>query len=153
MNQQTAHNAYSRANHTVPKTRQVVMLYDGAIRFMKQAIEAIGAKDYETRYHKLTRVSDILVGLQACLDFNAGGEAANALYDYYARLDLLVYAVHRSNEIAACERIIADLKAMRDVWDRIDRGELSPAGGQAAMASAAAAAGAAPAGEPVKVSV
>ena len=76
MNQQTAHNAYSRANHTVPKTRQVVMLYDGAIRFMKQAIEAIGAKDYETRYHKLTRVSDILVGLQACLDFNAGGEAA-----------------------------------------------------------------------------
>ena len=39
------YKAYSRANHTVSKTRQVVMLYDGAIRFMQQAAEAMEKKD------------------------------------------------------------------------------------------------------------
>lgn len=116
------YKAYSRANHTVSKTRQVVMLYDGAIRFMQQAVEAIAKKDFECRYQKLMRVSDILVGLQACLDFEAGGTSARLLYDFYASLDMRIFTIHRSNDVKACEAIIAELKDMRDVWDKIDRG-------------------------------
>lgn len=114
--------AYSRASHTVGKTRQVVMLYDGAIRFMKQAIEAIEAKDYETRYNKITRVSEILMGLQACLDFEAGGDSAKVLYDFYSMMDLRLFTIHRSNSIEECNAVIARLKEMRDTWDAIDRG-------------------------------
>ncbi len=124
MNQPHAglYKAYNRANHTVSKTRQVVMLYDGAIRFMKQAMEAIEAKDYETRYHKLVRVSDILMGLQGCLDFDAGGSSARMLYDFYSSLDLKLFTLHRTNDLKAAEGILAELKEMRDVWDSIDRG-------------------------------
>lgn len=120
------YKAYSRANHTVNKTRQVVMLYDGAVRFMQQALDAIEKRDYETRYHKLTRVSDIIVGLQSCLDFDVGGQAAKTLYDFYSAMDLKIYALHRSNDVAACRAMIAELKEMRDVWDRIDRGQEMP---------------------------
>lgn len=116
------YKAYSRANHTVSKTRQVVMLYDGAIRFMQQAGEAIEQKNYEARYNKLMRVSDILVGLQACLDFESGGNPAKILYDFYAAIDMRIFALHRTNDIKECEAIIAELKEMRDVWDKIDRG-------------------------------
>lgn len=122
-----SYKAYHKASHTVGKTRQVVMLYDGAIRFVQQAMEAIEKRDYETRYHKLMRVSDIITGLQACLDFESGGAVAKMLYDFYAALDLRIFAIHRTNDLEACKQVIADLKKMRDAWDRIDRGELPQA--------------------------
>ena len=130
MNQ--SHNglkAYGRATQTVNKTRQVVMLYDGAIRFLQHASEAIEKKDYETRYNKLVRVSDILIGLQSCLDFDAGGASAKILFDFYSAMDTRVFALHRSNDIQACQAIIRELKEMRDAWDQIDRAsELSTNG-------------------------
>lgn len=118
--------AYSRATHTVSKTRQVVMLYDGAIRFLQQAMEAIERKDYEARYHKLMRVSDIMVGLQASLDFNAGDAVAGMLYDFYASVDRRLFALHRSNDIAECQALIAAIKEMREAWHTIDCGKEAP---------------------------
>ena len=132
-----SYKAYSRANHTVGKTRQVVMLYDGAIRFLQQADEAIARKDFETRYHKLTRASDILVGLQAALDFEAGGKTAKILYDFYAAIDMRLFALHRSNDSKACKEIIAELRQMRDVWDQIDRGDQAKADAAAEAAKPA----------------
>jgi flagellar secretion chaperone FliS len=124
MNQPQAglYKAYNKASHTVSKTRQVVMLYDGAIRFLQQAGEAIEKKDFETRYNKLTRAADIIVGLQSCLDFDAGGPSAKGLYDFYAAVDMKIFALHRTNDITACKALIAEIKEMRDVWDAIDRG-------------------------------
>ena len=130
MNQPHLFKAYNRASHTVSKTRQVVMLYDGAIRFLQQAAEAIEKKDYETRYHKLTRVSDIIIGLQSCLDFDVGGSTARVLYDFYASIDLRIFGLHRSNDLKECQAIITQIKEMRDVWHTID------SGGEAAAAQA-----------------
>jgi flagellar secretion chaperone FliS len=121
----TGLKAYSRATHTVNKTRQVVMLYDGAVRFLQHASEAIEKKDYETRYNKLVRVSDILIGLQSCIDFDAGGSSAKILFDFYSTMDTRVFALHRSNDLAACQAIISELKEMRDAWDKIDRAQES----------------------------
>ncbi|MDX2095108.1 MAG: flagellar export chaperone FliS [Alphaproteobacteria bacterium] len=138
MNQPHAglYKAYHRASHTVGKTRQVVMLYDGMIRFLQQAAEAIEKKDYEARYHKLARVSDIIIGLQSCLDFEAGGPSAKGLYDFYAALDARIFALHRSNDLKACRAIIAEIKDMRDAWDGIDRGGEMKAQGEAAKPAA-----------------
>lgn len=124
MNQPQAglYKAYNRASHTVSKTRQVVMLYDGAIRFLQHASEAMEKKDYEMRYNKLSRVSDIVMGLQSCLDFEVGGPSAKGLYDFYAALDMKIFALHRSNDVKACQALIAEIKEMRDVWDAIDKG-------------------------------
>lgn len=120
MNQ--SYKAYSRATHTVSKTRQVVMLYDGMIRFLQQAGEAMEKKDFETRYNKLMRVSDIIIGLQGCLDFESGGVSAKTLSDFYSAIDMRIFALHRSNDKNECLAITAQLKEMRDVWDKIDRG-------------------------------
>jgi flagellar protein FliS len=124
--QMNPYKAYRNASHTVNKTRQVVMIYDGAIRFLQQAADAIEQKDYEARYNKLIRVSDIITGLQACLDFQAGGNPAKILYDFYSSVDARIFALHRTNDIEACRAIIADMKQMRDVWSAIDSGMDEP---------------------------
>ena len=116
------YKAYHKATHTVSKTRQVVMLYDGAIRFLQQAGDAIDKKEIERRYHALTRASEIISGLQSCLDFDSAEKMARILFDFYTNIDLLILAIHRTADKKSCEEIIADLKQMRDVWDNIDRG-------------------------------
>ncbi len=114
--------AYTRASHTVGKTRQVVMLYDGIIRFLNQAAEAIEQKRIEERYHKLTRAANVITGLQACLDFDIGGKTAQALYDFYSSVDTRIFTLHRKPDSALCRQLVQELKEMRDVWDGIDRG-------------------------------
>ena len=120
------YKAYSKATHTVGKTRQVVMLYDGMIRFLNQARDAIEKQDYERRFTSLSRASAIAVGLQSCLDFEAGAAAAQTLYDFYAAIDLRMAQLNRTNDVAECNKIIAELKQMREVWNAIDQGSAAP---------------------------
>lgn len=141
-------SAYTRATHTVAKTRQVVMLYDGAIRFMKQAAEAMEQGAIEERYNKLRRASDVIMGLQGSLDFESGRDTAQILYEFYAMIDNRIIGLHRHPDAAQCQQVIAELKSMRDVWDGIDRGAES---GEASAAQpvAAEAESTAPAAEPL----
>ncbi len=118
--QRMAHQAYSQAFSTVGKTRQVVMLYDGAIRFLKQAHEAMENNQIEQRFNLLVRASEIMLGLQSCLDFEQGGDVARVLYDFYSSVDSRILQLHRSNDTALCAELIKELKDMRDIWHSID---------------------------------
>ena len=115
------YQAYSSATQTVAKTQQIVMLYDGAIRYIQQAKEAIRERRIEDRYHLLIKASEIIVGLQACLDFENGQQIAKILYQFYASIDTRMFTIHRTNSIESCDEIIAELKQMRDVWQEIDK--------------------------------
>ncbi len=125
------YQAYSKASHTVPKTKQVVMLYDAVIRNMQQARAAMEEQRIEERYHKLVKASDIIIGLQACLDFDQAEQAAQVLYEFYSSMEMRINGLHRSNDAQLCGELIEELKEMRAMWDRFDRGE-----GDDAMASA-----------------
>ena len=117
------YKAYATANMTVGKIRQVVMLYDGAIRFVQQAGQAIEREDYETRFNLLIKVSEIVSGLQSSLDFDNGGDIAQLLYDYYASLDARIFSVHRSNDMKMLEGVTKELRMMRDAWHEIDQAD------------------------------
>lgn len=114
-------SAYASAARMVRKTRQIVMLYDGAIRAVHQAKMAILEKRIEDRYNALSKASDILNGLQLSLDFENGGEVAKTLYDYYAAMDMRVLSVHHSNSVETCDLCLKHLRMMREAWDEIDQ--------------------------------
>ncbi len=112
--------AYNMATLTVPKTRQVVMLFDGAIRFMSQAKLALEDNRIEDRYNLLHKTSEVLIGLQGALDFDNGGEIAPLLYDYYSSLDARILYVQRTNDAKILNSVITELKIMREAWGNID---------------------------------
>ena len=114
------YKAYNQATHTVSKTRQIVMLYDGMVRFLSQAKEAMAENRIEDRFNLLVKTANIVVGLQSSLDFEEGGEAASSLYDFYASLDARITDLHRSNDSAECDALIAEIREMRDLWKQID---------------------------------
>ncbi len=116
-----AYQAYAAATQTVAKTRQIVMLYDGAIRCVQQAMEAMRDKHIEERFKLLTKATDIISALQGCLDFEQGGQVAPILFQFYRSVESRLFTVQHTNSMDICEQVVQDLKQMRDVWDEIDR--------------------------------
>lgn len=114
------YKAYAAATQTMAKTKQIVLLYDAAIRYVQQAVEAIANKQYEKRYHALDKACSIVFGLQGALDFEQGGEVAKTLYAFYSSVDSRLIGVHRSNDVEVCNQVIKELKMMREAWAEID---------------------------------
>ena len=125
------YKAYASANLTVAKTKQIVMLYDAAIRYIKQAQEAIDNNDIETRFTTITKAANIMFGLQSCLDFEQGGDVAKTLYSFYSAIDARLLAIHRSNSAEDCAQLVQELKTMRDTWAEIDEQSMEDAAGDA----------------------
>lgn len=118
-----SYKAYAAATQTMAKTKQIVLLYDAAIRYVQQAVEAIGNRQYEARYHALDKACAIIFGLQGALDFEKGGEIAQTLYTFYSSVDARLISIQRSNDVAMCEQVIKELKMMREAWAEIDAGD------------------------------
>ena len=69
---------------TQSKGRLVVLLYDGAIKFMKLAIKELEANNYEAKGQYINKALGIINELNAVLDMNAGGEMASNLRKLYS---------------------------------------------------------------------
>ena len=120
--------SYTAASETVQKTRQLVMLYDAVIRFLQQAKTAMAAKKYEERMRLIQKASNIILALHKHLDHEKGGEISKTLDAFYAAIDLRLLKLHRSNSQSDCDAIIAEIKLMRDAWDKIDHKLNEPIG-------------------------
>jgi flagellar secretion chaperone FliS len=97
----------------------VVMLYDGALRFLGQAAEAMDANDMSAKAVALSRAFAILAELQNTLNVAEGGELAkqlDALYTHAA--ERLVDAnVRRSS--GPIHEVIGLLRPLRDAWAQV----------------------------------
>src|SRR5215470_10123022 len=70
----------------------VVMLYDGALRFLRETEDALRRGDLVAKRDALSRALAILAELQGTLNIEQGGETAAALDSLYA------YMIHRLTE-------------------------------------------------------
>ncbi|NQT01309.1 MAG: flagellar export chaperone FliS [Planctomycetes bacterium] len=68
---------------TQSKGRLIVMLYDGAIKFMRLAIKDLEEKNYEAKGRYINKAKDIINELNMVLDMDAGGEIASNLRKLY----------------------------------------------------------------------
>lgn len=68
---------------TASKEKILLMLYEGAIRFTKQALVAMEAKKIAEKGKYISRATAILSELMATLDFKVGGQLAVDLENLY----------------------------------------------------------------------
>jgi flagellar protein FliS len=121
MNHVYANTLYKTANETVQKTRQVVLLYDAIIRFLQQSKLAIEEGRFEDRLNLLQKASNIIMGLHSALDFDNGGEVSQTLSNFYNAMDLRILNINRTNSVEDLEKIIKEVKIMRDGWNEVDQ--------------------------------
>ena len=106
---------------TATPTRMVVMLSDGAIRFLSQALPAMRVRKYDQQSLYIGKAQDIIAHLRDTLDFEAGGVVAQHLNSLYiGLLDALTDAnIHDKPE--RVEEIITALRELRESWVEVDR--------------------------------
>ncbi|MBI4733246.1 MAG: flagellar export chaperone FliS [Rubrobacteridae bacterium] len=101
----------------------VGMLYDGSIKFLNQAINALNAKDWHNAHKNIVRAQNIVSELNVSLDRQKGGEIAENLSKIYGYLsNCLVEANIKkdSKKLAECVSILSDLNgAWREVMKNV----------------------------------
>jgi flagellar protein FliS len=100
----------------------VVMLYDGAMRFLGEARAAHDAGNLRTRANAISRTLAIVAELQRTLDADRGGEVAlelDRLYEYVSRRVVDVTVHGDAGGLDEASRILATL---RDAWARASSG-------------------------------
>ncbi len=134
--------AYKQYNQVQIKTanrgKLIVMLYQGAIRFMKKAILHLEQKDMEGKGNALIRAQDIILELTYALDqqlLEKGDELAvnlQRLYLYSYRR--LVHANMRM-EKEPIEEVIKLMENLLQAWEQVVQGEGGEPGGETPAAS------------------
>ena len=99
-----------------------IALYDGIIRFMHNAIDAVEGRDVEGRRAAVKRGMDIVVHLQATLDKDVGGKPAEALSDFYVAMFALMLQGSQRNSRKKFEEVIANVRNVREAWKQIAAG-------------------------------
>lgn len=69
--------------NTASPGKLIVLLYQGAIRAMKQSIDLIEKKDFEAKGNALIKAQDIVMELNMALDMDIGGEISHSLRQLY----------------------------------------------------------------------
>jgi flagellar protein FliS len=116
----TTRAAYKRtAVLTASQGQLIVMLYDGAGRFLTQASAAMADRKVELAHNKLRRAELIIAHLSSTLDHERGGELAGrllAIYNFcgrhlnHARIDRDPEPIDEVREL---------LGTLRDAWSQV----------------------------------
>ncbi len=118
----TAYQAYRTTQiQTASPTELILLLYDGAIKWCKQAVMHLGSSDLEAAHQALVKAQDIISELNVSLDFSASQEIAQGLsqlYDYM--YDRLVES-NIKKEAEPITEVIGMLEEMREMWAEVAR--------------------------------
>ena len=97
----------------------VLMLYDGALRFMTQAEAAFEAGNKELISNSLLRVQAIFTELLAALDKDKGGEIAVNLELLYIFFLEKLGEANVQKEVKPLQEIRPLVEEMRQTWDDV----------------------------------
>ena len=123
-------NPYGRKNtyqevavQTSSPAKLVVMLYEGAIRFLRQSISAIQSKDLNVKRQSVDRAVAVIQHLQSTLDMSQGKEVAADLDRLYTYVIARVLDASGKLEVEPLEEAIKLLTVLLSGWEEVAKKE------------------------------
>lgn len=108
------------AAQTAPPGQLVVMLYEGAIRFLECALAGFEHEDpkefNETINNNVLRAQEIIGELDDSLDLDQGGQLAVTLRGLYRYMDLQLTHSNASKVPDGIRDTLQRLSTLRDAW-------------------------------------
>jgi flagellar secretion chaperone FliS len=99
----------------------VVMLYDGARRFLRQATDAMRAREVERAHNKLRQVEQIVAHLDGVLDHDQGPELSGQLHAIYQFCLAHLNRARMSLEADKLDEVAEILGELRESWVEVAR--------------------------------
>jgi len=104
---------------TQSKGRLIILLYDGAIKFMKLAIREMEKNNYEAKGRYINRAQDIINELNAILDADTGGEIAANLRKLYCFMNSRLSQANIKRDPQIIRDVITLMEELGQSWKAI----------------------------------
>ena len=115
-----AANPYQKYKQTsitsAPREQILLMLYEGAIKFTKLAIQAAEQKKIAERGQNLMRAYDIIMELQVSLDHKVGGDIARQLDQLYTYVLDQYTKANITGDVDALKNGLKVIENLYDGW-------------------------------------
>jgi len=142
-------NAYLRTRVMTASQEELrLLLFDGALKFCRQANDAIARADWEASYNALTRAQKIVMELSSALDHAAAPELCERLSALYTYIYRRLVDANMERDRSAVDEAIRLIEYERETWAMVVK-KLREEKGQAPPDAAASAETEAEATEPL----
>ncbi|TGK17512.1 flagellar export chaperone FliS [Leptospira fluminis] len=108
---------------TVSQGRLIVMLYEGAIRFLHVAIENNTPRKYDVVNNHILKAQDIVTELMLALNMEDGGEVANNLLGIYVYVKKRLLEANMRKDTEIMKEIIKYLEDLKNAWEEVEKKE------------------------------
>lgn len=110
--------AYQNNSVTTASGPQLtMMLYNGCIKFINQAIKAVNDKDYETKNTNIQKAQDIIQELMLTLDQEV--EISKQLLPLYEFIYFQLQQGNIKNDVSYLEEAQTFVMEFRDTWKEV----------------------------------
>jgi flagellar protein FliS len=99
----------------------VVALYDGILRFLYGAMDAVDRGDTVGRRAAVKRALDIIIHLQARLRMDIGGRPAEVLSEFYASIFAQILQASQGASKQKFQHAVDCVRTVRDAWRQVAR--------------------------------
>lgn len=102
--------------HTMTPGQLVILLYDGAIKFLRRGRKSIEAKQIEAAHNAILRAEDIIMELDATLDDTKGKEIARQLHTLYLYCYRKLVEANLQKKVEPIDEVIGMLNSLLEAW-------------------------------------
>lgn len=121
---QSNYNPYkSNEISTVSQSKLIIMLYEGAIRFLNTASDNMQPRNYEIAHNNIMKAQDIVTELMMALNIDEGGEIGNNLLGIYVYIKKRLLEANMEKDGKILEEAIKLLSELKDAWEEIEKKE------------------------------
>lgn len=111
-------NAYKNQEiQTASQEQILIMLYDGAIRFLHTAIASAKDNNMEKFHNNVVKTQRIIMEFMTTLDVNMGGEMAQNLFQLYEYLHYRLIQANLKKDVTMVEEVLAHLEELKKTWE------------------------------------
>ncbi|MBT3698414.1 MAG: flagellar export chaperone FliS, partial [Methylococcales bacterium] len=114
------HNQYRHNEiETSSQGKLIIMMYEGALKFVNLAIEGIDTKDLSKKGTYINKTHDIINELSCALDMNKGGDVAHKLESLYQFILHQLTLANIKSDRKALESIVNVLTPLMEAWEEL----------------------------------
>jgi len=110
---QSAQHYQSQQIMNASKEQLLIMLFDGAIKFLKIAKKALAESDVPTCHTHLLKTQKIMSELMTSLNFEVGGDVARNLYNLYEYYYYRLVQANLKKDPAMIDEVLGHLVELR----------------------------------------
>lgn len=115
-----AYQRYKDAQYSTASPEQLLlMLYEGAIKYARQAQKDMEERNVEAANNKLKKTEDIISELMVSLNMDEGGEIAQNLYNLYDYMNRRLIQANIRKDPGLVDEVITLLTSLKESWEEV----------------------------------